>query len=74
MNSYLLLQQTDPDAPAYSIGEVEEGVNYAIVISTNGGLWRYVMGDTVIFYQHQSLPYSDLPEGQNILLMHLARK
>ena len=39
----------DPDAPAYSIGEVEEGTNYAIVISTNGGLWRYMMGDTVIF-------------------------
>ena len=39
----------DPDAPAYSLGEVEEGTNYTIVISTNGGLWRYVMGDTVIF-------------------------
>lgn len=39
----------NPDAPAYSIGEVEEGVNYAIVISTNGGLWRYLMGDTVVF-------------------------
>jgi len=39
----------NPDVPAYSIGEVEEGVNYAIVISTNGGLWRYLMGDTVVF-------------------------
>jgi hypothetical protein len=30
--------------------------NYAIVISTNGGLWRYVIGDTVIFtslYPHK---------------------
>ena len=29
--------------------EVEVGVNYAMVISTNGGLWRYLIGDTVIF-------------------------
>jgi hypothetical protein len=36
-------------AHAYTIGEVETGVNYAIIISTNGGLWRYMMGDTIIF-------------------------
>jgi len=29
--------------------EVETDVNYAIVISTNAGLWRYVLGDTVRF-------------------------
>ncbi|MCP4310976.1 MAG: GH3 auxin-responsive promoter family protein [Bacteroidetes bacterium] len=34
---------------AITIGEVETGVNYAIVITTNGGLWRYLIGDTVIF-------------------------
>jgi hypothetical protein len=28
---------------------VKTGVNYAIVISTNGGLWRYLLGDTVMF-------------------------
>lgn len=38
-----------PSAPAYLLGEVEKGINYAIVISTNGGLWRYLMGDTVTF-------------------------
>jgi hypothetical protein len=38
-----------PSATAYHIGEVEQGVNYAIVISTNGGLWRYVIGDTIEF-------------------------
>jgi hypothetical protein len=39
-----------------TIGEVEIGVNYAIVISTNGGLWRYMIGDTVVFtslYPHK---------------------
>jgi len=29
--------------------EVEVGKNYALVISTNGGLWRYIIGDTVRF-------------------------
>ncbi len=37
------------NAPVYTITEVEAGVNYAIIISTNGGLWRYMMGDTIIF-------------------------
>jgi hypothetical protein len=35
--------------PVYTIGEVGEGVNYAIVVSTNGGLWRYLIGDTITF-------------------------
>jgi len=34
---------------SYTIGEVSKGVNYAMVISTNGGLWRYLIGDTVQF-------------------------
>ena len=34
---------------AYSIEEVETGINYAVVISTNAGLWRYMIGDTVTF-------------------------
>lgn len=29
--------------------EVETGVNYALVISTLGGLWRYIVGDTIQF-------------------------
>jgi hypothetical protein len=29
--------------------EVEMGKNYAIIISTNGGLWRYLVGDTIQF-------------------------
>ena len=29
--------------------EVQTGVNYAIVITTNAGLWRYQVGDTVRF-------------------------
>jgi GH3 auxin-responsive promoter len=32
-----------------SIGEVELGKNYALVMSTNAGLWGYSIGDTVKF-------------------------
>ena len=31
------------------LDEVEKGKNYAPVISTNGGLWRYLVGDTIQF-------------------------
>lgn len=34
---------------SYSMKDVSVGVNYALVISTNGGLWRYMIGDTVKF-------------------------
>lgn len=32
-----------------SISDVEPNVNYAVVISTNAGLWRYILGDTIRF-------------------------
>lgn len=31
------------------LSDVEEGKNYAMIISTNAGLWRYNIGDTVKF-------------------------
>ena len=36
-----------PHAEALEFREVEEGQTYALVISTNAGLWRYVVGDLV---------------------------
>lgn len=32
-----------------SLGEVELGKNYALILSTNAGLWAYSIGDTVKF-------------------------
>jgi hypothetical protein len=29
--------------------DIELGKNYALVINTNGGLWRYLLGDTIQF-------------------------
>lgn len=33
----------------YTIGEVETGINYTLIISTNAGLWAYNIGDTIQF-------------------------
>lgn len=38
-----------PSPQTVGLGDVELGRNYALVISTNGGLWRYLLGDTVQF-------------------------
>jgi phenylacetate-coenzyme A ligase PaaK-like adenylate-forming protein len=34
---------------AFTISQVKEGVDYALLISTNSGLWRYLIGDLVRF-------------------------
>lgn len=34
---------------AIPLSQVKKEENYAVVISTNGGLWRYLIGDTVKF-------------------------
>lgn len=39
----------DENPRRYHIGEVEKGVNYALLLSTNAGLWSYSIGDTVKF-------------------------
>ncbi|MEO5684021.1 MAG: GH3 auxin-responsive promoter family protein [Chitinophagaceae bacterium] len=33
----------------FGLGKVELNKNYALIISTTGGLWRYIVGDTVQF-------------------------
>lgn len=38
-----------PNPETVGLEAVETGKNYALVISTNGGLWRYLVGDTVQF-------------------------
>lgn len=39
----------DENHKRLTIGDVEIGVNYVMVISTNAGLWAYNLGDTVQF-------------------------
>ncbi len=38
-----------PEPKTIGLNKVEIGKNYAIVISTNAGLWRYMPGDTIQF-------------------------
>ena len=42
--------------------DIELGANYALVISTNGGLWRYLLGDTIKFTSKS--PYKIIVSGR----------
>src|SRR5687768_3157468 len=44
------------------LSDVELNKNYGIVISTNGGLWRYIVGDTVQFVSRE--PYKVIVSGR----------
>ncbi len=47
---FIPMDEFDKENPkTLTIEEVETGKNYALVISTNGGLWRYLIGDTIRF-------------------------
>jgi len=39
----------DKNPNRYTIAEVEIGINYVMIISTNAGLWAYNLGDTIEF-------------------------
>ena len=39
----------EEDPPRLTLGEVETGVNYAMIMNTNAGLWGYNIGDTIRF-------------------------
>ena len=45
-----------------TIGEVEVGVNYVMIISTNAGLWAYNIGDTIQFTSTK--PYRVVVSGR----------
>jgi hypothetical protein len=54
---FVPIHEADQPFPkSLTIDEVELDKNYALVVSTNGGLWRYKIGDTVRFtslYPHR---------------------
>lgn len=60
---FIPMDELGRDAPrALTLGEVEVGPSYALVITTNGGLWRYLIGDTVRFTQRD--PYKLVISGR----------
>jgi hypothetical protein len=50
------------NAKRHTIGEVELGINYVLIISTNAGLWAYNIGDTVQFTSLK--PYRVIVSGR----------
>ena len=52
----------DGNPRRYTIGEVELGVNYVLIISTNAGLWGYNIGDTIQFTSLK--PYRIIVSGR----------
>ena len=47
---FMLVEEYKKEKPqTIGLKDVELNKNYALVISTTGGLWRYLIGDTVIF-------------------------
>lgn len=47
---FMPLEELNNESPkTLSLSEVETEKNYALVISTNAGLWRYMIGDTIRF-------------------------
>lgn len=57
-----LSEYFDENPTVLSIGEVKTGVNYAVIMSTNAGLWRYSIGDTVKFVSTN--PYRIVVSGR----------
>ena len=42
--------ELEADTPTrHWLGTIEPGINYALVVSSNAGLWSYIVGDTVEF-------------------------
>lgn len=52
----------NPDAQAIPLEAVELNRNYAMIISTSCGLWRYMIGDTVSFTSRK--PYKFIITGR----------
>ena len=46
---FIEIDNTNQSEKIIDLSEVKVGVNYALLITTNSGLWRYKIGDTIVF-------------------------
>ncbi len=47
---FIPIEEEEDESPrTIPLSDIELGKNYAMVITTNSGLWRYNIGDTVKF-------------------------
>lgn len=60
---FMPLEEMDKEHPrTFCLEEIELGKNYALIISTSSGLWRYMIGDTVKFTSKN--PYKFIITGR----------
>lgn len=60
---FMPLSEFGSESPCtIGLRDVELNTNYALVISTNGGLWRYLLGDTIQFISKD--PYKIIVSGR----------
>lgn len=60
---FMPMCEIDQEHPkTIGLKEIELNTNYALVISTNGGLWRYLIGDTIKFVSKD--PYKIIVSGR----------
>ncbi|MCC6722525.1 MAG: GH3 auxin-responsive promoter family protein [Bacteroidia bacterium] len=66
---FIPLGELEKENPkALLLDEIEVGVNYALAITTNAGLWRYLIGDTVKFIDNN--PYKFIITGRTKLFIN----
>ena len=46
---FIEINNTNQSEKIIDLSKVKIGVNYALLITTNSGLWRYKIGDTIVF-------------------------
>ena len=67
---FIPMTEIDKEEPkVYHLSEVRKGENYAMLITTNAGLWRYKIGDTVQFTSIS--PYRILITGRTKYFINL---
>lgn len=60
---FMPIEEYGKDEPkTIGLNSVELNTNYALVITTNGGLWRYLLGDTIQFVSKN--PYKIIVSGR----------
>ena len=46
---FIEINNTNKSEKIIDLSKVKVGINYALLITTNSGLWRYKIGDTIVF-------------------------
>lgn len=65
---FVPMSEWDSENPqTLTLNEVETEQNYAILISTNGGLWRYMIGDTIEFTSTQPFLFKITGRTKNFI-------